>query len=194
MRHSVMNQTARLGIVGLMLTGTIAMSCNSGRADPAGDALARGVAAQNAGKPEDAKKAYFETLAADPRNLLAFHNLGQLYRVAYSKPAIAAGYYLQALEVNPDYAPSLFGLAYVQAQQDLVKESIALYRKVITIDANNAAAHYNLGLLLRISGSIAEGDAEVARGRQLDPSLAAPGPVITPAPPSSSSPRPSPTR
>ena len=193
MPHSVMNQSARLGLLGLLLAATVAMSCNSGRADPAGDALARGVAAQNAGKPEDAKKAYFETLAADPRNLLAFYNLGQIARVA-NKPGIAEGYYRQALEVDPNYAPALFGLAYVQGQQDAVQDAIALYRKVITIDGNNAAAHYNLGLLLRISGSIAEGDAEVARGRQLDPSLSAPGPVPTAAPPSSPSPSGSPKR
>ena len=193
MPHSVMNKSARLGLLGLLLAGAVAMSCNSGRADPAGDALARGVAAQNAGKPEDAKKAYFETLAADPRNLLAFYNLGQIARVA-NKPGIAEGYYRQALEIEPNHAQSLFGLAYVQAQQDAVQDAIALYRKVITLDGNNAAAHYNLGLLLRISGSIAEGDAEVARGRQLDPSLSAPGPAPTAAPPSSPSPSGSPKR
>ena len=193
MRQSVMIQAARLGLVGLVLAGAVAVSCNSGKADPAGDALARGVAAQNAGKPEDAKRAYYETLAADPRNLLAFYNLGQIARVA-NKPGIAEGYYRQALEIDGSHVQSLFGLAYVRAQQDAVQDAIALYRRVITLDTNNAAAHYNLGLLLRISGSIAEGDAEVARGRQLDPSFAAPGPAPTPAPPTSPSPSGSPRR
>ena len=53
-----MARVARLGFAGLLLAGAVAASCNSGKADPAGDALARGVAAQNAGKPEDAKRAY----------------------------------------------------------------------------------------------------------------------------------------
>ena len=88
----------------------------------------------------------------------------------------------------------MFGLAYVRAEQNAVQDAIALYRRVILLDPNNAAAHYNLGLLLRISGSVAEGDAEVAKGRQLDPSLAAPGPVPTAAPPPSSSPSASPKR
>jgi tetratricopeptide (TPR) repeat protein len=184
---------ARLALAGLVLAGAVATSCNSGKADPAGDALARGVAAQNAGKPEDAKRAYYETLAADPKNVLAFYNLGQIARVA-NKPAIAEGYYRQALEIDGNHVSSIFGLAYVRAQQDAVQDAIVLYRRVIVLDVNNAAAHYNLGLLLRISGSIAEGDSEVAKGRQLDPSFAAPGPVPTPAPPASPTPSGSPRR
>ena len=193
MRHSVLIQTARVGLAGLVLAGAVGASCNSGKADPAGDALARGVAAQNAGKPEDAKRAYYETLAADPHNILAFYNLGQIARVA-SKPAIAEGYYRQALEIDGNHVLSLFGLAYVRAEQNAVQDAIALYRRVIVLDPNNAAAHYNLGLLLRISGSVAEGDAEVAKGRQLDPSLSAPGPVPTAAPPATASPSGSPRR
>ena len=194
MPQSLRFTLARLGLVGLVLAGAVAVSCNSGKTtDPAGEALARGVAAQNAGKPEDAKRAYYETLAADPRNVLAFYNLGQIARIA-NKPGIAEGYYRQALEIDGSNVGSMFGLAYVRAQQDAVPDAIALYRRVVVLDPNNAAAHYNLGLLLRISGSIAEGDSEIAKGRQLDPSLAAPGPVPTPALPASSSPRPSATR
>ena len=193
MPQSVTIKMARLGLASLVLAGAVAASCNSGKADPAGDALARGVAAQNAGKPEDAKRAYDETLAADPKNVLAFYNLGQIARVA-NKPGIAEGYYRQALEIDGNHVLSMFGLAFVRAQQDAVQDAIVLYRRVIVLDANNAPAHYNLGLLLRISGSIAEGDVEVAKARQLDPTLAAPGPLPTAAPPASSSPRPSPTR
>ena len=173
-----------LNLAALGLAAGLALSCNSGTPDPAVDSLARGVAAQNAGKPEEARRAYFETLGADPKNVLAFYNLGQIARIA-NKPGIAEGYYRQALEIETNHAPSLFGLAYVRAQQDGMQEAIALYRRVIALDPNNGAAHYNLGLLLRIAGAIADGDAEIARGRQIDPSLPAPGP----APSASASPK-----
>ena len=171
----------RLTVVSLVLVGVIAAACNSTKADPATDALARGVAAQNAGNPDDARRAYFETLAANPKNLAAFYNLGQIARVG-NKPAIAEGYYRQALEIDPTHAPSLFGLAYVRAQQGGISDAIGLYRKVISIDPNHATAHYNLGLLLRLTDAVAEGDSEVAKGRQLDPSLPAPAPLTTAAP------------
>ncbi|HVR88204.1 MAG TPA: tetratricopeptide repeat protein [Candidatus Limnocylindria bacterium] len=185
---SPVRRVARVGVLVLALAGVLASACNSGRADPAGDALARGVAAQNAAKPEDAKKAYYETLAQDPANKLAFYNLGQIARVA-NKPQIAEGYYRSVLEIDGSYAPAVFGLAYVRAQQDAVADAIVLYRRTITLDPNFAAAHYNLGLLLRVTGAVAEGDAEIARGRQLDPALGAP--AAAPVQPASPSPTPS---
>lgn len=163
---------AGVGVLVLALAGVLASACNSGRAGRAGDALARGVAAQNDGKPEDAKKAYYETLAQDPQSKLVFYNLGQIARVA-NKPQIAEGYYWSALEIDGGYALAVFGLAYVRAQQNAVADAIVLYRRTIALDPDFAAAHYNLGLLLRVTGAVAEGDAEVAKGRQLDPSLVA---------------------
>ncbi len=185
---SPVRQVAGVGVLVLALAGVLASACNAGKGDPAGDALARGVAAQNAGKPEDAKKEYYETLAQDPKNKLAFYNLGQIARVA-NKPQIAEGYYRSVLEIDGGYAPAIFGLAYVRAQQDAVADAIVLYRRTITIEPNFAAAHYNLGLLLRATGAVAEGDAEIAKGRQLDPSLGAP--PAAPVQPASPSPTPS---
>lgn len=185
---SPVRRIASMGVLILALAGLLASACNSGKADPAGDALNRGVAAQNAGKPEDAKKEYYEALAQDPKSKLAFYNLGQIARVA-NKPQIAEGYYRSALEIDGGYAPAIFGLAYVRAQQDAFADAIVLYRRTITIDPNFAAAHYNLGLLLRATGATADGDAEIAKGRQLDPSLGAP--PAAPVQPASSSPTPS---
>ena len=62
------------------------------------------------------------------------------------------------------------------------EDAIALYRQDISVEPNNAAAHY-LGILLRVQGKTAEGDAEVARGKQLDPKLSQPpAPTATPKP------------
>lgn len=164
----------------LMACGGGAASVPTAPPDPAADALARGVAAQNAGRIDEAKKAYFETLTHDPRNKFAFYDLGQIARNA-NQLAIAEGYYRSALEIDPGYAPALFGLGTVRMSLNFLTEAIDLYRKVLAVDANNAAAHYNLGICLRLTGKVAEGDAEIARGMQLDPKLTAP-PSIRPTP------------
>ncbi len=150
--------------------------------DPAGDALARGIAAHNANKIDEAAKAYFEVLSYDPKNKFAFYNLGQIERNA-NRLAQAEGYYRSALESDPNYGPALFGLGVVRQAFNAIDDAIAIYRKNISVEPNNAAAHYNLGILLRIQGKSAEGDSEIARGMQLDPKLpqpASPAPTTRP--------------
>ena len=158
-------------------------------ADPAADALAMGIAAQNANKMDEATKAYFEVLSNDPKNKFAFTNLGQIARVQ-SRFAIAEGYYRSALEIDPNFGGALFGLGATRQALNAIDDAIAFYRKDIAIEPNNAAAHYNLGILLRIQGKTIEGEAEIARGIQLDPKLPQP-----PAPTSTAKPAtPTPTR
>ena len=155
--------------------------------DPAADALARGIAAHNAGRYDEAKQAYYETLYRDPKNKFAFYNLGQIARIPEQQFAIAEGYYRSALRIDGNYGPALFGLGAVRQALGATTEAIDLYRKDIAVEPNNAAAHFNLGILLRLTGKTAEGDAEIARAIQLDPKLTPP-PSIRPTP------TPSPTR
>jgi tetratricopeptide (TPR) repeat protein len=158
-------------------------------ADPAADALARGIAAQNANKLDEAAKDYFEVLSVDPKNKFAFYNLGQIAK-NQNRLQIAEGYYRSALEIDPNYGPALFGVGYVRQQFNAIQEAIDFYTKDVAIEPTNAAAHYNLGILLRIQGKTAQGDAEIARAIQLDPKLPQP-PAPTPTPKPAS---PTPTR
>jgi len=177
----------------LPLLLTMAAACGGGATPattkPADDALARGIAAHNANKLDEATKDYFEVLSNDPKNKFAFYNLGQIARIQ-NRLAIAEGYYRSALEIDPNYGPALFGLGVVRQAFNAVQEAIDLYRKDIAVEPNNAAAHYNLGILLRIQGKTAEGDAEIARAIQLDPTLPQP-PSPTPTPKTAT---PTPTR
>lgn len=168
---------------GLLVILTFAAACGSGStpatpADPAADALARGIAAHNANKLDEATKDYFEVLFNDPKNKFAFYNLGQIARIQ-NRLAIAEGYYRSALEIDPNYGPALFGLGVVRQAFNAIQEAVDLYRKDIAVEPTNAAAHYNLGILLRIQGKNAEGDSEIARAIQLDPKLPQPA---TPTP------------
>ena len=174
-------------VLALPVILAFAAACGGGAtppkpADPAADALARGIAAHNANKLDEATKAYFEALFNDPKNKFAFYNLGQIARVQ-NKLAIAEGYYRSALEIDPNYGPALFGLGVVRQAFNSVQEAVDLYRKDIAVEPTNAAAHYNLGILLRIQGKTADGDAEIARAIQLDPKLPQPpAPTATPKP------------
>lgn len=152
-------------------------------------ALARGIAAHNAGRIDEARKDYFEVLSTDPQNKFAYYNLGQIARTA-NQLAIAEGYYRSALDVDPLYGPALFGLGAVRQALNFISEAVDLYRRDIAVEATNAAAHYNLGILLRIQGQTADGDAEIARAIQLDPTLPQPAPPATVKP----TPTPTPTR
>ncbi len=167
-------------IVALALAGACGLAKSPGEA--ASESLQKGVEAHNAGRIDEAIRLYYEALAREPKTMLALHNLGQIAR-AQNRVFVAQGYYQQALDIDGNFAPSLFGLAIIRSGQPgvLPQEPIALYRAVIALEPNNAAAHYNLGLLLRVSGQVAEGEAAIAKARQLDPSLGAPGPAPTPA-------------
>lgn len=187
---------AARGLVALILMLAFAGSCGLVKSpgEAAAESLQKGVEAHNAGRIDEAIRLYYETLSREPKSMLAFHNLGQIAR-AQNRAFVAQGYYQQALEIDGNFAPSLFGLAVIRSGQAGVppQEPIALYRAVIAVEPNNAAAHYNLGLLLRVIGQVAEGEAEIQKARQLDPSLTAPGPAPIPAT-AAPTPRPSPTR
>ena len=165
--------------VGLAIATALA-ACSFGAApppppaDPAADALARGITAHNAGRYDEAKQAYYETLYHDPKNKFAFYDLGQIARIPEQQFAIAEGYYRSALQIDPIYGPALFGLGAVRQALGATADAIDLYRRDIAVEPNNAAAHFNLGILLRLTGKTAEGDAEIARGIQLDPKLTPP--------------------
>ena len=75
---------------------------------------------------------------------------------------------------------AIFNLAIIRAQAGANQEAADLYRRVIAIDPNYAAAHFNLGLILRVLGQNAEAQTELATAQRLDPKLVAPNPTATP--------------
>ena len=91
--------------------------------------------------------------------------------------------------------PALFNLAILRTKAGATQEAIDLYERVIVIQPEYAAAHLNLGLLYRDSATKPKlAQQHLNTAIELDPSLAD---RITldenpePAPPASSSPKPS---
>jgi tetratricopeptide (TPR) repeat protein len=192
-QHDRRSPTRR--VVALLFVAVMT-SCGSpstqGTTGSADDALSRGLQAHTAGKFDEATAAYFETLAKDPKNKFAFYNLGVIAQGAQDqkRAAAAEAYYRLALEQDPTMASALFNLAILRGNVGANQDAADLYRRVIAVEPNNAAAHFNFGLVLRFLGQTAEAQQEFATAQRLDAKLVAPSPSATPARQAS----PSPTR
>jgi Tfp pilus assembly protein PilF len=150
-----------------------------------------GLSAQAAGHLADAATDYKNAITHDPRNTFAYYDLGLVDQLQ-GQAAAAEQNYRAAIQIDPNFAPALFNLAILRTVPSPA-EAEELYRHVISIHANDAAAHLNLGFLLRAEGRTAEGDTELNTAVSLDASLAnriPPGTLATPKP---ATPRPSPT-
>ena len=170
------------------MLSALAVACGgSGGAATPTDAFTRGLAAQSAGKYDEATNAYFEVLSKDAKNSGAFFNLGLIAQLQ-SRPVAAESYYRLALEQEPKNAKALFNLAIIRSNAGAPQEAVDLYRQVIALLPNDAGAHFNLGLVLRQLGQTAAAQQELATAQRLDPTLVAPGASATPARQASPSP------
>ena len=175
---SVVAVGPRVRFLRWLLLLTVALTaCGSPGPSPASEsaaeALDRGIKAHAAGKLDEATAAYFETLAKDPMNKFAYYNLGQVAK-ARGRLVTAEAYYRLALEQDPKMASALLRLAAVRYELNAYQEAVDLNRRVIAIEPNNAAAHFNLALALRALGQNAEAQQEFATAQGLDPSLVRP--------------------
>ena len=154
--------------------GLAACSDDSNPGGPSGDAeqiLTDALAAHAAGELDKAVDLYEQVLVLDPQNRFAYYDLGLIDQTR-GDDAAAADQYEQAIAVAPDFTPAIFNLAIIRAKQGATDEAIGLYRDVIAIDDTDARAHLNLGFLLIASGERKEGQRELDRAVELDPSLA----------------------
>lgn len=81
----------------------------------------------------------------------------------------AEGYYLKALELNPDQLPALGYLSILYTETSRTEEAIELTRRMLQINPNHASAHFSLGYLYRYIGMIDESVAHMEQAVDLDP-------------------------
>lgn len=151
-------------------------------AQQASAALSAGLLAQNQGKTQEAINDYKKVLAHDPKNKYAYYNLGLIDQQA-GRNVSAEKNYRTALTVDPQFESALYNLAILRTAP-APSEAEKLYRQVIAVDAKNAAAHLNLGFVLKSEGHNDEATAEFANAVALDARLAAriPAPAPSPSP------------
>lgn len=162
-------------VAAIALVSVVATGCGGGKSkeEQALDSLNRGLQAHADGRFDDAAAAYREVIQKDPQNKFAFYDLGLVEQIANRLDSAENNYRL-ALNVDPDYVPALYNLAILRTKVGATQEAIDLYRHVLKVHEEEPKSHYNLGLLLRSIGKTADGDAEIARARSLDPSLPPP--------------------
>ena len=101
--------------------------------------------------PEEARRAYHQTLELDPTLAAAHINLGRLYHQARQFDQ-AEAHYRAAVGQTPDDALAHFNLAALLEDSGRPEEAISQYRQALAADPAFADAHYNLGLLFESRG------------------------------------------
>ena len=89
--------------------------------------------------------------------------------------ALAEERYAQALILQPQHLGALNAMAVLYAQSDRVEQAIELFRRALTLDADAAHVHNNLGYALLLAGRLDESGAELKRARDLNPANAQTG-------------------
>ena len=131
-----------------------------------------GVAAQKAGRTDEAERLYEEVLSNDPNNKLANFNLGVAAQIAGDMEK-AEGLYEKSLDADPKFLPALFNLAILQERTDRAEESAETYRRLLEQYPDNGPAHLNYGFLLTQKlNKPDEGREEFRKAVENDPTLA----------------------
>ena len=92
-----------------------------------------------------------DTLAKNPRSVLALQNLGTIEYTRGKLPA-ALSLYERARAVEPDLPDVWNGIGLVHARTGRHAEAIAAFERVLSLDPRNAEAARNLGSVLAASG------------------------------------------
>ena len=144
-------------------------SAASADADAATTLIQTGLDQMAAGDDSAARTTFENVLALDPANVYALYNLGVIAQNADSSDE-AIDYYDQALVAQPDYTPALYNKAILLETRDL-DQSVQLYRQVIGVDDQLAAAYMRLGFALVHLGETEEGEGYLEQGIMLDPAM-----------------------
>jgi tetratricopeptide (TPR) repeat protein len=126
---------------------------------------------QKAGQLSAAEKGFLQTLKIDPLNYAAYYDLGVIYGNSNrANDAILA--YEKVLIINSKFQPALFNLAILESTSD-PNTAISLFKRIQQLGAQQPAfVAFNLGLVYREIGKVADGNAQLRYAISLDSSLA----------------------
>jgi serine/threonine-protein kinase len=87
-------------------------------------------------------------------------------------PAAAEAYLLEAIRLDPSYAPPLLYLGAIRQNEQNFGEAERLYRRSIELDPGSVMAHSSLGAVLRVDGRPAEAVTALRECLRISPSFA----------------------
>ncbi len=94
----------------------------------------RGAAYQKLGNYRQALEDYRKAVELNPRDAIAYANLGTIYEKNPDRPDEAMEYYNRAILINPHYILAYFFRASFLAARGRLEEAIADYERALTID------------------------------------------------------------
>ena len=98
----------------------------------------------------------------------AFYTLG-LNAHGAGQTLLAGQYYARALELAPDHAGALNGLAVVYAQSERTDEALKLFARASALAPGAAHVHNNAGYALLRANRLDEAEVALGKARDLDP-------------------------
>ena len=131
--HSRRPGDAAAVLVPIAIMASVALAaCGSASAlQSAGQNVTAGIAAQKAGDYGTATTDYEKALKAEPKDVYALYDLGDVEQYQHQDTA-AAEHYQEALAVNPHYEYALYNLAILDSASDPAAAK-ALYLEVIQL-------------------------------------------------------------
>jgi tetratricopeptide (TPR) repeat protein len=121
-------------------------------------------------KDAQATADYDSAIRLNPQYAKAYYNRGNAHRRA-NNPERAIADYSVALQHNPQHVRSYVNRGNTYRDKGQLQRAIDDYNSAIRVDAQHARAWYNLGRLQLRMGRTSEGEANVAKARQLDPKV-----------------------
>lgn len=129
------------------------------------------------GKSEGAKLEYQRALEIRPAESIVTERLWIL-NVGLGNDYLKAGRfdeameeYLNAIQLNPQFAPVHYNLGNIFLEKGLLKEAQDMYLKAIEIDNNYAEAHCNLGVTFAKEEKLDRAKEEWTKALQIKPDL-----------------------
>jgi tetratricopeptide (TPR) repeat protein len=136
---------------------------------PIDSRLSKGIQEMAQGKKADAVATFLAVIKTQPKNHIAWYNLGVIAEQD-GQATQAANDYLRSLGGDPKYVPALYNLAILETTKNPTA-AVTLYQRAIDIQPNDAAAHLNLGFVLETLGQPVPGAEQIQKAIALDPSL-----------------------
>ncbi|MFF4573370.1 tetratricopeptide repeat protein [Streptomyces sp. NPDC001410] len=119
--------------------------------------------------PDGATRTYQRVLKLQPRNKLAWYNLGVIAQRG-GRTAEAREAYEKALKIDPKYGSALYNEAILLKSTD-TDRAVELLKRAIAATPNAATAHLQLGWVLAQKHHDDEAENEFRRAVATDPSL-----------------------
>lgn len=157
-------------VLALAAAGIVNLTTSQPDAEQAAADVSAGLTAQSQGHLDDAIEDYRQALAHEPRDTVAYYDLGTV-QSTQGDLSLAVQDYDAALQFNGNYAPALYNLALLLTPSDPT-EAVSLYQRVTQVSPEDATAYLNLGFVLHTLGRDGDARTAFAAAVRIDPTLA----------------------